>query len=177
MAEYRHYAVPDKQWADVCSLFFLYPFPQLSIVWTQNTHKDPSGKFPNNLPPQTQIDSMSRARLVIQAQPGLDISELDVVARDDHPIRVRVYRKTDSQNLPLFIYIHGGGFVTGGLETDDRYCRKIAAEVDVAVVSVEYRLAPENKFPTGFKDSYDVVKWVRPSRTHVHAYALLKAHY
>lgn len=103
---------------------------------------------------------MNRDRLPIQSQAGLEIEECNVTARDEYPIRVRTYRKTGASDLPLFIYIHGGGFVTGGLETDDRYCRKIAAEVPVMVLSVEYRLAPEHKFPTGFEDCFDVVKWV-----------------
>lgn len=103
---------------------------------------------------------MNRDRLPITPQEGLQIEEHDVPSRDDHPIRIRVYRKQESVDSPLFIYIHGGGYVTGGLETDDRYCRKIAAEVNVVVLSIEYRLAPEDKFPTGFGDAYDVVKWV-----------------
>lgn len=103
---------------------------------------------------------MNRDRLPITPQEGLQIEEHDVTARDDHPIRIRVYRKLESVDFPLFIYIHGGGYVTGGLETDDRYCRRIAAEVNVVVLSIEYRLAPEHKFPIGFGDAYDVVKWV-----------------
>lgn len=103
---------------------------------------------------------MNRDRLPIKPQDDLHIEEFDVCARDDHPIRIRVYRQLGSEDLPLLIYIHGGGYVTGGLETDDRYCRKVAAEVDVVVLSIEYRLAPEHKFPIGFGDAYDVVKWV-----------------
>ncbi|KAI1038858.1 hypothetical protein LB503_007603 [Fusarium chuoi] len=55
--------------------------------------------------------------------------------------------------------MHGGGYVTGGLETDDVTCRALALEILVVVASVEYRLAPEHKFPVGFEDSFDVVRW------------------
>jgi hypothetical protein len=105
---------------------------------------------------------MSRDRLPIEPQPGLIITELDVKARDDMPLRVRLYKsdKEESAHLPLFVYIHGGGYVTGGLETDDRYCRLVAQETKVLVLSIEYRLAPENKFPAGWEDCRDVVRWV-----------------
>lgn len=105
---------------------------------------------------------MSRERKPIAPQAGLEIAELDVPARDGHSIRVRTYRQSTTKGLPhpLFIYIHGGGYVTGGLETDDATCRAIAAEVPLVVLSVEYRLAPEHPFPTGFEDCHDVVQWV-----------------
>lgn len=73
---------------------------------------------------------------------------------------IRSYRPTDKDaQLPLVIYLHGGSFVTGGLETDDVSCRAVALKCRVVVLNVEYRLAPENKFPVGWQDSYDVVKW------------------
>ena len=101
---------------------------------------------------------MSREKLPIKPQAGLRIEEFDIASRGDgHPIHVRVYRKSGSKDLPLIVYMHGGGFVTGSLETDDRYCRRIAAEADAIVLSVDYRLAPENRFPVGFEDAFDVV--------------------
>lgn len=107
---------------------------------------------------------MNRNREPITPQEGLEIFELDVAARDGHPIRLRSYRKAPAADaaarLPLFLYMHGGGYVTGSLETDDSTCRVIASKLDVRVVSVEYRLAPEDKFPVGFQDCFDVVRWV-----------------
>lgn len=105
---------------------------------------------------------MSPDRKIITPQAGLDIDELDVPARDGHAIRVRRYTcKTDKAAKPVLVYLHGGGYVKGGLETDDDMCRAIAATVAVIVLSVEYRLAPEYLFPTGFQDCHDVVRWVR----------------
>lgn len=107
---------------------------------------------------------MTRAHDSITPQEGLHITELNVPIRDDKHIVVRSYRKGspgDDTKLPLLVYMHGGGFVTGGLETDDSTCRAIALEIGIAVINVEYRLAPENKFPVGFEDSFDVVRWVR----------------
>ncbi|GME61538.1 Potassium transporter [Neofusicoccum parvum] len=134
MAEYRHYAIPDEQWED----------------------------FPNNLPPDTRVEGMNREHHLIKPQDDLEISEFNVSARDGHPVLIRSYRPSDKKAdelIPLVIYLHGGGFVTGGLETDDRSCRAVALRCGVVVLNVEYRLAPENKFPIGWQDSYDVVKW------------------
>ncbi|KAM5348898.1 hypothetical protein ACJ41O_008721 [Fusarium nematophilum] len=132
MAEYRQYATPDPQW------------------------------FPNNLPPGTKRSlGMTRAHDPITPQDGLDIHEIQVPVRDNHPITLRIYRQSPKREdlLPVFVYLHGGGFVTGGLETDDSTCRAVAAELGIVVVNVEYRLAPENKFPVGFEDSFDIVRW------------------
>ena len=106
---------------------------------------------------------MNRDRNPITPQHGLDIAEFDIAIREGTRITLRTYRKSESADvaLPLFVYIHGGGFVTGGLETDDSTCRAIVLEMSLAVVNVEYRLAPEHKFPVGFEDCFDVVRWVR----------------
>ena len=105
---------------------------------------------------------MSRERKPITSQPGLEIEELDVPARDGYGIKVRCYRPSkQTERLPLLVYMHGGGWVTGSLETDDRSCRALVASLPLIVLNVEYRLAPEHKFPIGFEDSFDVVKWLR----------------
>lgn len=104
---------------------------------------------------------MNRDRLPMKPQQGLTIAEFEIPARDQHPIRVRCYRQTASEDqaLPLYIYLHGGGYVTGSLETDDASCRAIAVEIPILVLNVEYRLAPEHKFPVGLQDCLDVVLW------------------
>lgn len=118
-------------------------------------------QFPNNLPEGTKTYDMSRAHDLITPEAGLDIDEIDVPIRDDNTICIRRYRKSSNKSaLPLFVYMHGGGYVTGGLETDDSTCRVIASEIDIVVVSIEYRLAPEHRFPVGFTDSFDVVRWI-----------------
>ncbi|KAJ5973448.1 alpha/beta-hydrolase [Penicillium waksmanii] len=102
---------------------------------------------------------MNRDRLEIVPQPELNIHEFDIPARDGHSICVRAYKQSGQIDLPLLMYLHGGGFITGGLETDDVSCRALAAQIPVLVLNVEYRLAPENPFPTGLEDSFDVFRW------------------
>jgi acetyl esterase len=62
--------------------------------------------------------------------------------------------------LPVVVFFHGGGWVVCTLETHDPYCRALAAEAGVRVVSVDYRLAPEHKFPAGVEDCLAATEWV-----------------
>jgi acetyl esterase len=64
----------------------------------------------------------------------------------------RIYRPTDAAALPAVLYVHGGGWVIGDLESHDSVCRKLAADTRSAVVAVDYRLAPEHPFPAPFDD-------------------------
>ena len=65
----------------------------------------------------------------------------------DRTLRARIYRPSPTPNLPWMLYIHGGGWVTGDLESHDRICRRLCHEGELVVVSVDYRLAPEAPFP------------------------------
>ena len=64
------------------------------------------------------------------------------------------------RNVPCLIYIHGGGYVIGDRDTHDHVCRKLANESRGAVMSIDYRLAPEHKFPTGVEDCVAAAKWI-----------------
>lgn len=74
-------------------------------------------------------------------------------------VPVRIYRPTSSTALPVLVYFHGGGWVMGGLESHDATCRKLAVEAGCAVVSVDYRLAPEHPFPAAIDDAVAVTSW------------------
>ncbi len=74
-------------------------------------------------------------------------------------IPVRVYRPSGATMLPLLLWFHGGGWVTGNLETHDNVCRLLCEEVGAVVVSVDYRLAPEAKFPAAADDCMSAYEW------------------
>lgn len=77
-------------------------------------------------------------------------------------IPVRYYRPMGSeegQRLPVLIYFHGGGWVIGDIETHDVICRMAANEGGFAVFNVDYRLAPEHKYPAALEDAFAVVEW------------------
>jgi acetyl esterase len=76
------------------------------------------------------------------------------------PIRTRVYRPASAQDLPALVFFHGGGFVICDLETHDRLCRKLANASGSVVVAIDYRLAPEHKFPAALDDAYAATRYV-----------------
>jgi acetyl esterase len=77
------------------------------------------------------------------------------------PIPVRVYARPDLKpGAPGYLFIHGGGFVDGGLEFTDYVQRGLAARTGGVVLGLSYRLAPENPFPAGLEDCQDVLRWM-----------------
>jgi len=76
-------------------------------------------------------------------------------------IPVRVYRPEGGETLlPALIYLHGGGWVIGSIETHDATCRELARDAGCVVVSVDYRLAPENRYPAAAEDCYAALEWL-----------------
>ena len=88
----------------------------------------------------------------------------NVVAETDAgAIPVRLYRPAGADAgtpLPTLVYFHGGGWVIGDLETHDVLCRQLTAEAAMMVVSVDYRLAPEHKFPAAADDAWAATRWI-----------------
>ncbi len=79
------------------------------------------------------------------------------------PIPLRLYRPADvpvATPLGVLVFFHGGGWVIGDLETHDVLCRQLTAESGVSVVSVDYRLAPEHKFPAAADDAWAATRWI-----------------
>lgn len=77
-----------------------------------------------------------------------------------HEIPVRIYKPSTDANLPVLVYFHGGGWVLMDVETHDPLCRALANATGCAVVSVDYRLAPEHKYPAASDDCFAATKWV-----------------
>ncbi len=76
------------------------------------------------------------------------------------PLRARLYRATaGSEILPLIVFFHGGGMVLGNLDSHDQTCRSLCAGAGCAVLAIDYRLAPENKFPAAPDDCLAAVRW------------------
>lgn len=74
-------------------------------------------------------------------------------------VPVRVYTPVEADSYGLLVYVHGGAFFLGSLETHDHVARALAKESGLKVVSVGYRLAPEAAYPAGLQDCYGVVRW------------------
>ncbi|MCP3029383.1 alpha/beta hydrolase [Halobacillus sp. A5] len=77
----------------------------------------------------------------------------------DGEIPVRIYTPEGNGPHPALVFFHGGGWVVGDLDTHDSVCRSLTNLADCVVVSVDYRLAPEHKFPAAVEDSFTALEW------------------
>ncbi len=101
--------------------------------------------------------------LDIAAQPLDRVEDLRFIARDGHPLKARLYAPSSQESLPVLLYFHGGGFTVGSIATHEPLCRRLAHLAHCAVVSVDYRLAPEWPFPTAVHDAWDSLAGLRES--------------
>jgi len=115
-------------------------------------------------PPEEVRDARRRARL--RNQPDLpqvlQVKEYEAIGPQG-PIPVRLYRGAGTPAtgaLPALVYYHGGGWLLGDLDSHDWICRSIANKADCAVISVDYRLAPEHRFPAAFDDALAALHWI-----------------
>lgn len=82
-----------------------------------------------------------------------------VPAEDGFPIPVRIYRPATPRPHPVLLNIHGGGWVRGSLDGDEYRCHFIAHRAECAILSIDYRLAPEHPYPRPLEDCYAVLAW------------------
>jgi len=118
------------------------------------------------LPPIEQMTVAQARESIRQRTPALGPVQ-QVKAVEEHHVPVadgtigmRVYRPSDTRPLPALVFYHGGGWVIGDLYTHDGICRAIANAAGCVVASVDYRLAPERKYPAAFEDSYAALTWL-----------------
>lgn len=76
------------------------------------------------------------------------------------PIAIRLYRPPIDGVLPVIVYFHGGGFVIGNLDSHAHICQDLAQRCGALLISVDYRLAPEHRFPAAIEDAYAAVCWI-----------------
>ncbi|ELY68103.1 alpha/beta hydrolase [Natrinema versiforme] len=111
------------------------------------------------------------ARRNLEEMRATDDPDIELASVEDHTIdgphgdlAIRRYDPgTEGADRPVILYVHGGGWVIGSVDTHDGVCRKLAAESGYPVVSVDYGLAPEHPFPEGLEDCYAALEWVAES--------------
>ncbi|TSE05508.1 alpha/beta hydrolase [Mesorhizobium intechi] len=89
--------------------------------------------------------------------------ETSAIAAPTHDIPIRIYR-SGVQPAATVLYIHGGGFILGGLDSHDDVCAELCARTGYEIVSVDYRLAPEHLHPAAFDDAMNALTWVAATR-------------
>jgi len=99
-----------------------------------------------------------RALRASRARPS-SIVIADVRDLDAGGVPARLYRPNDRTDLGLLVYLHGGGWVIGDLDSHDGVCRSLARDTGHAVLSLDYRLAPEHPFPAPLEDALTGTRW------------------
>lgn len=145
-------------------------------------------------PPMASMTALQARAFYDMGGPMLDlqppppvarVEALQIPTRDGHLMPARLYApqpkpyptlhpNTQSQPntppakapLPVLLYLHGGGFTVGSLTTHDVLCRQLSRLGQCAVVSLEYRLAPEHRFPTAVHDAWDALLWLQQHGGH-----------
>tara|TARA_Y100001936_G_scaffold249684_1_gene300622 strand:- start:2288 stop:3217 length:930 start_codon:yes stop_codon:yes gene_type:complete len=115
------------------------------------------------IPGQHEV-TPEEARRMQEAQPRIPGPEIgsiaDIKIQGTHGnIPIRIYTPEGTGPFPIAMWFHGGGWVIGNIETNDSTCRALAKESESIIISVDYKLAPENKFPIPFDDCYEATCW------------------
>lgn len=110
------------------------------------------------LPEARRIVEAVRAQWTRGGPEMASTEELRVGALD---VRIRILRPQAAPDLPVLVYLHGGGWTMFSIDTHDRLMREYAARAGVAVVAVDYSLSPETKFPRALEETVDVIEWLR----------------
>lgn len=118
------------------------------------------------LPPMESLDvegarAMSRSFAAVRP-PGPAVGAVvdGVLPGAAGDLGYRLYRPASPGPHPLVVYFHGGGWVLGGADSDDPFCRDLAVRSNAAVISVDYRHAPEARFPAAVDDAFAAVQWI-----------------
>lgn len=131
------------------------------LLWYINTFRKVDFTIPPAQMRKDNAKSLPLFRKILDYTP-IELHEIrdeHIPMRDGEMIRIRIYRPSSAQHLPLIVYFHGGGFVLRSIESHDLVCRRLSRENQAIVVSVDYRLAPECKFPIPHQDCYDAAVW------------------
>ena len=102
----------------------------------------------------------NKAYLITAPKSPIHAVEDRAVPGSAGPLNIRVYRPTSDARLPVIVFCHGGGFVLGDLDTHDSICHRLALSSGCAVVAVDYRRAPETRFPGAIDDCAVALRWI-----------------
>jgi acetyl esterase len=120
-----------------------------------------SGAPPLNAMPIAEARQALNALFIPEQKEAIHkVEDRKISGPGGHQIPLRIYTPEAKGQLPVLVFFHGGGWVLGDIESHDNVCRELANKAGCIVVSVDYRLAPEHKFPSAPEDCYAATKWV-----------------
>ena len=119
----------------------------------------------HELSPQAARLSYEKSAQILDLDPAPmhRVEDLSVPMRDGATIRARLYQPVEPNGFssaPALVFYHGGGFTVGSVDTHDALCRMFARLAECQVLSVDYRLAPEFRFPVAVHDAFDALQWL-----------------
>jgi acetyl esterase len=109
---------------------------------------------------RTQLSIIRRDVWKPERLPVGAIEEISIPGPDDTRIALRIYRPKETSATSTVLYLHGGAFMAGDLDSHESHARRIVSRLGAVVVAVDYRLMPENPFPAGYDDVIVTYRWV-----------------
>jgi acetyl esterase len=145
---------------------FLPEYPQLTHAMRSVLERMARAAYPplHTLTPAQAKAAYDLAAGVLEV-PKVELSRVEdfhIPARDGHALPARLYAPSTAV-LPVLLYFHGGGFTIGSVASHDILCRELSRLSGCAVVSLDYRLAPEHRFPVAVHDAWDATRWLATS--------------
>lgn len=131
------------------------------VHWLKATHVDLPEGFTPTLEQMRGAFAQMAASADNPVDPSITVSDLSIDGRDGNTIPVRRYAHArNSTPAPVCVFMHGGGWVLGNLDTHNGLCGDIALQSGMDVIAVDYRLSPEHIFPAALNDCIDVVQHI-----------------
>ena len=132
--------------------------PQLQMIMWNGRNAPPFSSLPAEVVQAAVKDTLAQAAAPLE--PGVNVEELTIPGPDHNKIPARAYRpEGQDPKAPLLVYYHMGGGVVGDLDTCHAWCSILASRVKCPVLSIDYRLAPQHKFPAGIRDCITAYEW------------------
>ncbi len=153
MSDFAMYDGPSPEWLSLSST--LPPTPP-------SANLSPSEILARKEANNALRKQVSAAELAPLA-PWLKIQTHSITTRDNFPLEARTYRPVsvpEDELLPVYIHLHGGGFLFGTLASEDAACARVAVDARVVVLNVNYRHTPEWRYPTAWEDVEDAFLWL-----------------
>jgi acetyl esterase len=147
-------AQPDPQMTEVLDTLAGLGGKPIEMLEPDQARKQPT-------PTDAVVAVLKKQGKSTDPEPVGDVDNRTIEAPDGRNIATRIYAPTGAGPFPVVVYYHGGGFVIATLDTYDASCRALCVATGAVVVSVDYRQAPESKYPAAVDDAFAAYQWVR----------------